>query len=342
MNIQKNVPLKDFSTMKLGGVAHEISEAKSIDEVIELTKHARENNLPFYILGGGSNTLIHDEGFAGIVILNRIPGFEIINETDQDATIKIGAGETWDDVVKKTTDLNLSGIECMSFIPGTAGAAPVQNIGAYGQEISDTLVSLEAYDTKTDTIVTLTNNDCEFSYRHSIFRGSEARRYIIVNITINLKKSAPKQPFYQAIQDYLDKNNIKEYTPSMLREIIINIRKNKLPDPKVLPNTGSFFKNAIVSKQIVDNITSEYPDAPIHKISDNQFKVPTGWLIEKTGLKGLEFNGMRVYEKNALVLINSSAKCFSDLLAARNHIISAVYDKFNITIEQEPLEMPIK
>lgn len=339
MDIHTNIPLKNYVTMKIGGNARFMTDVRIPADVAAICKRAKEQNLPIFILGGGSNTIVRDEGFAGIVVRNRIPGFHVVEETASDTTIQIGAGEQWDDIVKKTVEMNLSGIEALSAIPGTAGAAPVQNIGAYGQEVSETLVSLEAYDMQNDTIVTLSNEDCGFSYRHSIFRGDQAGRYVILTITLKLYKTAPQPPFYKAVQDYMDAHSITIYTPQVIRDCVTAIRTDKLPDPKLQPNTGSFFKNAIVEDWQLNDLRNEYPDIPTYDMPDGTFKIPTGWLIEQTGLKGQTIHGMKVHDKNALVLINQSAAGYADLAAARAEIIGAVRDKFRIQIEQEPLEL---
>jgi len=339
MDIHTNIPLKNYTTMQLGGKARFMTDVHNVDEVAAVCRNARSQQLPIFILGGGSNVIVHDEGFDGIVIRNRIMGFEALSEQDGRAVIKIGAGENWDEVVRRTVEMNLSGIEAMSAIPGTAGAAPVQNVGAYGQEIAETLVSVEAYDIETDRVIVLQNADCGFSYRHSIFRGEAAGRYVITSITLQLYKTPPQAPFYKAVQDYFDANNITMFTPQIVRDAVIAIRTDKLPDPKLLPNTGSFFKNAIVEDWQLADLKKEYPDIPTYDMPDGRFKIPTGWLIEQTGLKGQTLHGMRVHDKNALVLINESATSYADLAAARDEIMGAVRDKFRIAIEQEPLEI---
>lgn len=339
MEIHTNIPLKNYTTMRLGGNARFMTEAHTPEEVAEVYRNAKAQNLPIFVLGGGSNIIVHDEGFNGIVIRNRIPGFDIVEDSASSTTIRIGAGENWDEVVKRTVDMRLNGIEAMSAIPGTAGAAPVQNVGAYGQEIADTLVSLEAYDSATDSFVVLQNADCGFSYRHSIFRGDAIGRYVVTAITLKLYKASPQPPFYKAIEDYFAANNITIFTPQIIRDAVIKIRADKLPDPNVTPNTGSFFKNALVEDWQLTDLRKEYPDIPTYDMPDGKFKVPTGWLIEQTGLKGKTLHGMRVHDKNALVLINESAASYSDLAAARDEISGAVRDQFRITIEQEPLEI---
>ena len=339
MDVMTNISLKQYTTMKLGGEARYMATADSASDVVSLYRNARKENLPIFVLGGGSNVITHDEVFEGIVLLNKIKGFEIISETDETTDVKIGAGEVWDEVVEKAIGLGLQGIEAMSGIPGTAGAAPVQNVGAYGQEIADTLISLEAYDSKTDTIVTISADECDFSYRNSIFRDKEKGRYCILNITLRLNKAEPKPPYYASLQRYIDENDIREVNLSVIRVAVLNIRSEKLPDPAELPSAGSFFKNALVEKWKLEELQKEYSDIPNYAMSGGRYKIPTGWLIDKAGLRGYRSHGIRVYEKNALVLVNDSATGYDDLAAIREEIVQIVFDKFGIKIEQEPLEL---
>lgn len=339
MDVHTNIPLKNYLTMKLGGPTRFMTTVSSKEEVAAACKNAIQQNVPFFVLGGGSNVIARDEGFSGIVIRNRIMGFSVVSDDPSTTIITVGAGENWDETVKKSVEMGLSGIEAMSAIPGTVGASPVQNIGAYGQEIADTLVELEAYDTTTDTFVRLTNIECGFSYRHSIFRGEQAGRYVILSVTLRLYKAAPQPPFYEALQKYFDANNITLYTPQVIRDAVIDIRTEKLPDPATRPNTGSFFKNAIIDDWQLDDLRKQWPNIPAYELGNKQVKVPTGWLIEQAGLKGKLLHGMRVHDKNCLVLINESAQSYSDLDAARTEIIGAVRDTFRIQIEQEPLEI---
>jgi len=339
MEIHTNIPLKNFTTMKLGGNARFMTEVRTPEEVVEAYRNAKAQSLPVFVLGGGSNVIAKDEGFNGLIIRVRIPGFAVIADDLNSTTIQVGAGEDWDTVVKRTVDMRLSGIEAMSAIPGTAGAAPVQNIGAYGQEVAETLVSLVAYDTQTDSFVTLLNENCEFSYRQSIFRSSQMGRYIIMSITLKLSKNLPQPPFYDTLQAYFDQRDVHIFTQETVRNAVIDIRANKLPDPKLSPNSGSFFKNAIVEDWQLTDLKSTNPDMPTYDMGDGRFKVPTGWLIEQAGFKGQVLHGMRVHDKNAVVLINESATGYHDLAEARDEIIGTVRDKFKIQIEQEPLEV---
>ncbi|HMS93404.1 MAG TPA: UDP-N-acetylmuramate dehydrogenase [Candidatus Saccharibacteria bacterium] len=340
MDIHTNIPLKNYTTMKLGGNARFLADILKPEDIPNLLATAAQQSLPVAILGGGSNTIVHDEGYNGLVLRIRIPGITTIAEDLNTVTIKVGAGEPWDNVVKYTVDLRLTGIEAMSAIPGTAGAAPVQNVGAYGQEVADTLVSLEVYDTETNTFVTLTNDQCRFSYRNSIFRDEARGRYIITSITLQLSKNLPSPPFYDALQRYLDENNIATYTHQTIRDAVIAIRKEKLPDPVERPNAGSFFKNAIIESWQLPDIQAIDPDVPTYDMGDGRYKIPTGWLIEKTGLKGQLLHGMRIHDKNALVLINESATSYEDLAKARDEITTMVRAMFRVEISQEPLELP--
>lgn len=339
MDVHANIPLKNLTTMRLGGPTQFFSEARSPAELQETYQTALARQIPIFIIGGGSNLIARDEGYNGLIIRMRIPGFEVVADDLYSTTIKIGAGENWDEVVKRTVDMRLTGIEAMSAIPGTAGAAPVQNVGAYGQEISGVLESLEAYDTTTNTFVTLQNADCEFGYRHSIFRSSQQGRYIITSITLKLSKSSPLPPFYDSLQAYFDEHAITAFTQQTIRDAVIAIRADKLPDPAVKPSAGSFFKNAIIESWQLNELKNTYPDIKAYEMGDGTHKIYTGWLIEKLGYKGQLVHGMRINEKNCLVLINESATGYADLAAARDEIIGKIRDTFRIIVEQEPLEL---
>lgn len=340
MEIHTRVQLKNFTTMKIGGSARFMVDARTPEDVINAVKNSKKTKLPFYVIGGGSNLIATDEGFSGLIIRMRIPGFQVVGEDSNTVTIKVGAGENWDETVKKTVDMNLSGLEALSGIPGTVGAAPVQNIGAYGQEVSDTIDYLEAYDIEQDKIVALASSICEFAYRDSIFKSEFPGRFIILSVAFKLYRSLPQPPFYDSLQEYLDKNSIKIFTVNTLREAVLKIRAEKLPDPKTLPNTGSFFKNAIIEDWQLENAKLLDPNIPSYDMGGRLYKVPAGWLIEQAGLKGQLLHGMRVYDKNALVLVNESATSYQDLLDAKDEIVTAIRDKFSITLEQEPLVIP--
>lgn len=339
MDIHTNISLKNFTTMRLGGNARFMAEARTPDDIATIYKNAKKQGLPIFPIGEGSNVIASDKGFDGVIIHIKIPGFQIVSEDINSVVIKIGAGEKLDDIIAKTVKMRLSGLEAMSNIPGTVGAAPIQNVGAYGQEIADTFISLEAFDTRKASFVTLSRDDCKFGYRNSIFRSTDKNRYIVCSITLKLSKNQPQPPFYDALQKYLEENKVNIVTVDTIRQAIIAIRLDKLPDPKTLPNSGSFFKNAIVENWQLSDIKKIDANVPIFNMSNGKYKIPTGWMIEKAGLKGALIHGMRVHDKNALVLINESATSYHDLELARNEITKKIRDMFRVEIEQEPLEI---
>jgi UDP-N-acetylmuramate dehydrogenase len=340
MDIHTHIPIKNFTTMKIGGPARFMAEIRTVDELMQIYHNAKSQNLPVTVIGGGSNLIATDEGYDGVIAHMRIAGFEKISEDDTSVTIKAGGGESWDSVVAKSVEMGLSGIEAMSGIPGTAGASPIQNIGAYGQEISDTLVSVEAYDQQTDSMITLTSEQCEMAYRDSIFKSHQKHRYAIAYITLKLSRNLPQPPFYDSLQQYLDEHSITTYTPKNIRQAVLAIRGSKLPDPKTTPNSGSFFKNAIIEDWQANSIKTVYPDAPLYEMEGKKFKIPTGWMIETAGFKGKSLHGIKVHEGNALVLINHTGTAsYADLKAARDEIVAKVRDMFGVIIEQEPVEI---
>jgi UDP-N-acetylmuramate dehydrogenase len=341
VNVQTNIQLSTITTMRLGGNASYVADVVNIEELQKLFQNSKKLHQTVYVMGDGSNLIAHDEGYKGVIVRIRIKGIDVVAENETTTTITVGAGEIWDDVVKFTVDRNLQGIEAMSGIPGTAGAAPIQNIGAYGQELTNTFVWCEAYDTQTDAFVTIKWEDCHFSYRDSIFRSQMPGRYVITKLTLQLNKKQPEPPFYDSLQKYLVEHKIAptEVSVQNVREAVLEIRGDKLPNPKVTPNSGSFFKNAIVEKWLSEDLQKNYPDLPWYEVDQEHVKIPAGWLIEAAELKGQVLHGMKVHDLNAVVLINESAKSYADLAAAREEIINAVRDRFRITLEQEPLEL---
>lgn len=339
MKVLENQSLKNYLTMHLGGTARYLIDVFDKSDLIDAIAFAKNHQLKVFVLGGGSNTLANDQGFDGVVLHMRIKGHQLITEDDQHVVMRFGAGEIMDEVIHHAVKHHLSGMEAMSLIPGTIGAAPVQNVGAYGQDISQTFVELEAYDLQSNHFVTLNKDDCQFKYRQSIFRGKDWGRFVIVSVTVRFNKTLPKPPFYKQVQDTLDAKGITDYTPEIIRHTVIDIRRRKLPDPQRIPNSGSFFKNAIISKDKLKSLKTNYPELKSYQISENQYKISTGWLIDQAGLKGKELYGMRVHDKNALVLTNVTASSYTSLAKAREEIISRVQDQFGITIAQEVLEI---
>lgn len=337
MEILNNINLADYTTMRLGGPAKYLVDVGSKIELQNTLKWAKSHNMPTVTIGSGSNILFTDEGFDGVVIVNKIEGFETVERDDTGVTIKIGAGENWDSVVKRSVEMGLSGIEALSMVPGTAGAAPVQNIGAYGQELADTFVKLTAYDLNTEEYVSLSKEQCEFGYRTSIFRNANPRRYVITSIAIKLSQNQMNPPFYDSLQKYFADHSITEFSPSVVRAAVMAIRAEKLPDPKTLASCGSFFKSAVVERTIFDQLRQKFPKIPGFELNKTEVKIPAGWLVEKAGYKGVsDENGMGTYNKHALVVVNNSAKSYRDLVDFTDKIVKEVQEQFGITLEREP------
>ena len=337
MQILNDEPLSKYTTMRLGGPAKYLTEVHDKIELQNTLRWAKSHNMPIVVIGGGSNTLFTDDGFPGMVVVNRIEGFEVISKDDIFSSIKIGGGEDWDQTVQKSVEMGLSGIEALSAIPGTAGAAPVQNIGAYGQELADTFVELEAYDLSTDEFVVISKDQCQFGYRNSIFKNAKPKRYIISSITLKLSQAWMNPPFYPALQSYFEIHNIDEYSPSAVRTAVMSIRAKKLPDPKDLASCGSFFKAAVVDKAKYEQLRAAYPDMPAFEMSPTTMKIPSGWLVEMAGYRGVrDQNGMGTYDQHALVVVNHEAKSYQDLVDFTEKIIDAVNEKFGIILEREP------
>ncbi|HVV66878.1 MAG TPA: UDP-N-acetylmuramate dehydrogenase [Candidatus Saccharimonadales bacterium] len=343
MEPQQNVSLANYSTMGLGGSAAYLVEITSRFQVPAAVEWARAKSLPLLMLGGGSNTIWRDEGFPGLVLINKISNFEVQQEDETNFYITVGAGENWDSVVERSVQKGLTGIEALSLIPGSAGATPVQNVGAYGQEISDTLVSVEVFDTSTNEFTTLPAASCGFGYRTSRFKTTDKHRFLITGLTIHLMKADPEPPFYAAVQSYFDEQNITNYTSQSLRDAVIAIRTAKLPDPAVVHNTGSFFANPIIDDAQLRELRDTYPTMPSWETDDpEKVKIPAAWLLDQAGLKDVhdEKTGMATWPTQPLVLINENAKSTADLLAFKQKIIEIVEHKFGITLEQEPELLP--
>src|SRR5665213_1194358 len=248
MNILQNVSLAGYSTMGLGGTAAYLVDVTTRGEVVESLAWAKEHQLPTVMIGEGSNIIWSDAGYPGLVMIDKIRGYEVYQEDETNVYLTLGSGEPWDSVVERSVAAGLTGIEALSLIPGTAGATPVQNVGAYGQEISQTLTTLEVFDSQDGTFKTLAGSDCGFGYRTSRFKAADHGRFYISSLVLHLTKGNPLPPFYGSVQAYFEEHGVKDYTPAALREAVIAIRTSKLPDPAVVHNTGSFFANPIVDE----------------------------------------------------------------------------------------------
>ena len=342
MNIVQAVSLAEYSGMGLGGQAAYLTEVTTRMEVLEALSWAQTKQLPVIMIGSGSNIIWRDEGFLGLVLVDKIMRYELFEEDATNTYLTLGSGEHWDSVVARSVEAGLTGIECLSLIPGTAGATPVQNVGAYGQEIANVLVTVEAFDTKTSDFVTLTAADCGFGYRMSRFKTVDRGRYFITGLSLHLTKGNPQPPFYGALQTYFEAAKITEFTPAVVRQAVISIRSAKLPDPAVVHNTGSFFANPIVTDEQYSYVAENYDAVPHWSVGTGSVKISAAWLIEQAGFNDFHDaeTGMGTWPKQALVLVNEHAKSTADVLVFKQKIVLAVQQKFNITLEQEPELLP--
>lgn len=339
MLIRENVPISTLTTMRLGGDARYVIEISELSDIPEAYKFAAEKKLPTFVLGGGANTIGRDDGFNGVILLNRLKGIEVISETSDEVVVRAMGGENWDEFVGYVCERGYSGIECLSKIPGTVGAAPVQNIGAYGQDISQVLESVEVYDRETHELIVLGASELKMEYRSTIFNnGPLVSRYFIVAATFVLENEERlRPPFYNSLQKYIDEHNETDFSPANLRKMVSAIRAEKLPDPNVEASAGSFFKNIFVSDTESADATAK--GLKVWEKSDGRKMINSGFLIEGAGLKGAKMHGFKVSEKAALILINESAKSYADLDAARSEIRKKVQEKYGFYLEQEPVEV---
>ena len=331
MKIYDNVPLANLTTMRLGGPARYVLEVEKPTDLPDAYGFANAYHYPTFILGGGANSIGHDEGFNGVIILNRLRGFN-----DENGKLTIMAGEDWDPIVEYACSKGYTGIEALSKIPGLTGAAPVQNIGAYGQDISQTFLEAEVYDIATGEFKIMSKDDFNFSYRKSILNTNERGRYFVVSVTLQLEQGQMSRPFYNSVEKYISEHNITDFSPAGIRQIVSAIRADKLPDPREKASSGSFFKNVYLTNEEAEEAESK--GYPVHRGKDGN-KINSGWLIEKCGFSDKLLYGMRVNPKAALVLINESAGSYANLAKARSEIIGTVYDKFGYWLEQEPMEI---
>lgn len=333
MHIKQNISLKPYNTFGIDVLATFFISVSGIDElkqVLALKEHPNK-----LILGGGSNMLLTKD-FEGLVIHINLKGIETISEDDDFVTIKARAGENWHEFVLWCINNDFGGIENLSLIPGNVGTAPIQNIGAYGVELKDSFVSCEAISLETKTLETFTKADCDFGYRNSIFKQHAKGKYILTSVTFILSKNNHKLHInYGAIASQLETMHITQPTIQDVSKAVIAIRERKLPNPKEIGNSGSFFKNPVISKSNFNTLLQNFSDIPSYPISEDEVKVPAGWLIEKAGFKGKQFGDYGVHKNQALVLVNYGNAKGSDILNLSKLIQKTVKRLFDISIEAE-------
>lgn len=333
MIIHENFSLKNYNTFGIDATAKYFVEINSLKELRSIIGN---NDYPRKIvIGGGSNMLLTDNIDALFIHIN-LKGKSIISESPDAAQVKIMAGENWHEMVMWSLENGFGGLENLSLIPGNTGTAPIQNIGAYGVELKDCFVSCEAIRIEDLQLITLNKEECKFGYRDSYFKNEGKDKYVITSVTFSLTKNNHIiNSGYGAIEEQLERDAIKNPTIKDISNAVIAIRQSKLPDPKVLGNSGSFFKNPMVSTEVFNEFISKHPEAPFYKISDLTYKIPAGWLIEKCGFKGKRFGDAGVHKNQALVLVNYDKATGKEILALASKIIEEVQNKFNITISPE-------
>lgn len=333
IKIFKNYNLTNLNTFHAKVEAKFFVELNQEQDLKDLFKtlEFKENEKLF--LGKGSNVLF-TKNFLGIVVLNKIKGIDILSETENEVLIKSMGGEAWNDLVSFAVEKGYWGIENMTLIPGSVGAAPVQNIGAYGVEIKDILDSVEVYNIETGNKKIFSNIECEFGYRESVFKNKLKGKYFVSAIIIKLNKNRNENIKYKALQEYFDKNKVMINDPKSVSDAVAEIRKNKLPDPQILGNAGSFFKNVFIDENRFKELKNKFPDMPSF-VENRIVKIPAGWLIERCGWKGKRVGNVGMYEKQALVLVNYGGATGAELKEFSDQIIDSVFKKFGIKIERE-------
>lgn len=334
MRTFENISLKKLNTFGIECSAKKLIKFENENEIKNFLCDAKNDNDEYLIIGGGSNILFTQD-FNGTILQSSINGIIEVNRTSENVFLEIGSGVIWDDLVKFCVDKNFGGIENLSMIPGTVGAAPIQNIGAYGTEFEEVFVSLEGIDLLNNEKLIFSKNESEFGYRDSIFKRKFKNKLIISKVIIKLNLNPKVNLSYKAIQDEISKHGYKNIDIKIISEIVRKIRTSKLPDPKEIGNAGSFFKNPTISKEHFNLLAVENSDMPFYKIDENNYKIPAGWLIEKCGFKGKRTNDAGVHSKQALVLVNYGNAKGSEIIDLAFEIKEKVFLNFKINLEFE-------
>ncbi|MEL6627602.1 MAG: UDP-N-acetylmuramate dehydrogenase [Bacteroidota bacterium] len=332
--LQSHISLGPYNTFGIDVSTHYWIQINSFKEAEEFIIDNINNPLPTFILGGGSNILFTQD-FKGVMIYNQVKGKEVLKETADEVWLKVGAGENWHELVMYCLEKDWGGIENLSLIPGSVGAAPIQNIGAYGVEIKEVFDHLVAIDLQTGHTRTFRKAECRFGYRDSIFKRQAKGRYMITHVVFRLSRHTHTlHTNYGAITQYLEEKGLK---PSIhtISEAVISIRQSKLPDPKVIGNAGSFFKNPVISADAFARIQGQYPQAPHYPQNDGNIKVPAGWLIQTCGWKGHDRGNHGVHDRQALVLVNRGGASGQSIYDLSEEILQDVHQTFGIALTRE-------
>ncbi|RAR46829.1 UDP-N-acetylmuramate dehydrogenase [Flavobacterium lacus] len=333
MQIHTNFSLKNYNTFGIEAKAKEFVSVHSTDELIEILQQYPTSKK--FILGGGSNMLLTQDIDALVIHLD-LKGKKVIDEDEDFVWVESQAGENWHEFVLWTIDQNFGGLENLSLIPGNVGTTPIQNIGAYGVEIKDTFVLCEAIHIETQELLVFTIEKCKFGYRESIFKNEIKDEFIITSVVFKLTKRNHKlNTSYGAIEAELEKQHIKNPSLKDVSNAVIAIRESKLPNPKELGNSGSFFKNPVILKSDFEKIQQKFPDMPHYVVSETEVKVPAGWLIEQAGFKGKRFGDAGIHKNQALVLVNYGNATGQEILEVSKNIQKTIFESYGISIEAE-------
>ena len=332
MQIQENISLKPYNTFGIDARARYFAAFKDTDELEELT--TPDSRLTTLILGGGSNILFIKD-VDGLVLKNEIKGIQVVHEDAEHIYVKTGAGENWHSFILHAIERNWAGIENLSLIPGNVGASPMQNIGAYGVELRDVFWSLEAFHLQQKKVFTFTLSDCEFGYRDSIFKRRHKNQFVVLNVTFCFRKHPVFHTSYGAITQELERMGVKELSIKSISQAVINIRSSKLPDPKMIGNAGSFFKNPTVSKERFHLLQSKFEGVTGHENTDGTVKLAAGWLIEQCGWKGYRKGDAGCHANQALVLVNYGNAQGKEIYDLSEEILKSVMRKFGVSLERE-------
>ncbi len=334
LKIQKNISLKNYNTFGIDAIANTFIQIESQKHINDLKLIINQLPKPFYILGSGANTLFTKD-YTGTIIFINNKGINIIEENNNDIFVEVQAGEIWNDLVNFCVNNNYYGIENLVEIPSTVGASAIQNIGAYGMEVKETIHTVKYTDLQTFKSVELSNTKCEFDYRNSIFKNKLKNKVIITSIIFKFKKYSTLKLNYGSINSELKNQNIISPNLKQITSIIRNIRASKIPDPKVIGNAGSFFKNPIISKHELKIIKNKYPNIIYYPVNNNSFKIAAAWLIENANLKGCQIGGAAVHKDQALVIINKGFATATDIVKLSNHIKNSIRNLYNINLHTE-------
>ncbi len=334
MDIKNNFSLKQFNTFGVDVKAKFLTFLEKEVDIKEVFDSEEFKNNPHIFLGEGSNVLFVND-FEGIVVVNKLKGIEILREDEENVWLKIASGESWHDIVLFTVEKKYWGIENMALIPGTVGAAPIQNIGAYGMEIKDVIEDVFTFNIETSEKKIFSKDECKFGYRESVFKNELKDKYFISEIVMKLSKNPKPNVSYKVLRDHIDKNSIDASDIKKISDAVIAIRQSKLPDPKILGSAGSFFKNVFIEKDVLKKLIEKYPDMPNFEEGDGTYKIPAGWLIEMCDWKGKIVGRAGVYEKQALVVVNHGGATGMEIKILVDDIIDSVQQKFGLTLVPE-------